>query len=492
MITLRIDVDYAYPSRAKSFLFTVINKRTNNHYLKNSKIIARMINESHKNVKAYWFFTPHTVPNKQLLRLLNVDRHEIALHVVNNPMKELKQLESLIQKDIKYFTIHGTSRILARIIWKRWKTKSPSIPKDFPAQSFYLLSSSPLDRICYYAQTTEQAVRIAETCISNGKVLEIHPIWLFQKGKLNHRGPFYETLRRILKVDERMETITVKKKLFFSVARDTKEYVKDVVPTDNFIGKLKEKRVDLFTFIERKWCNTISNPPSFWLKSEDNVALLRVKTYDDWWRKIGKKTRIMVRKGEKNGLKAMIAKPDEKLAEGIWKIFTETPIRQDRAFPHYRLSLQKVKNSVLSAEDCIFVGAFFQNDLVGFLQLIKGEKTAIISQILSFKKHSDKAVNNALIAKAVEICVAKELEWLMYGRIGNHPSLDRFKHNNFFSKFPIIRYYIPITKKGQIAARMGLHRDAKDLLPKYIKYPIIPLYNWINRNKMRIDMWLSS
>ena len=450
-----------------------------------------MINESLREVKAYWFFTRQTVPDRQLLSLLNLDRHEIALHVVNNPREELKQLESSVQKNIKHYTVHGTSRLLARIIWKRWKTKSPLIPKDFPAQSFHLLSSSPLDRICYYAQSTEQAVKIADGCIKNGKVLEIHPIWLLQKGKLNHRGPFYETLRRILKVDERMKTIAVRKKLFFKVARDTKEYAEDAIPTDNFIEKLGERGVDIFTFIERKWCNSISNPPRFWLKAEDNIALLRVKTYEEWWKKVGKKTRNMVRKGEKSGIKTLIVEPNEKLAEGIWKIYNETPIRQDRAFPHYGVSLQQVKSDVLSAENCTFIGAFLQNELAGFIQLVNGDTTALISQILSLKKHSDKAVNNALISKAVEVCVAKKFEWLMYGRMGNHPSLDKFKQNNYFSKFPITRYYVPITKKGQIAGKMGLHRDAKDVLPQQMKYPIIPLYNWINRNKMRIKMCLS-
>ena len=38
----------------------------------------------------------------------------------------------------------------------------------------------------------------------------------------------------------------------------------------------------------------------------------------------------------------------------------------------------------------------------------------------------------------------------MYGRIGNHPSLDSFKDNNGFVKYPITRYYIPLTGKGRI------------------------------------------
>jgi len=487
MMKLRIDVDYPYPSRAKSFLSIILGVKIGNNYLKNSKIIAKMINESPVEVKAYWFFTHKTFPDNELLQLLNENKHEISLHVVNDPNRELEQLEKTAKRKIRYYTIHGTARFFARIMWRRWKTKAPSIPKDFPLQSFHQLPTSAVDRLCYRF-STEHVVKLTEADIKKGILIEIHPVWLFQRGKINSRGPFYETLRRLLGVDKELETLALRKKLFFKVASDTREYMRDIIPTDNFIEKLGERGIDVFTFIERKWCNTSSNPPHSWLGTADNVALLNVTTFDEWWKNIGKKTRNMVRKGEKSGIKTEIVEPNEKLAEGIWKIYNETPIRQDRAFPHYGVSLQQVKSSVLSAENCTFIGAFLQEELVGFIQLVHGDKIAIISQILSLQKHSDKAVNNALIAKAVEVCVAKQVEWLMYGRIGNHPSLDKFKQSNGFASFPLTRYYIPITKKGRIAVNMRLHREMKDALPKPMKYLLIPLYNWVSRNKTRIKL----
>ena len=90
------------------------------------------------------------------------------------------------------------------------------------------------------------------------------------------------------------------------------------------------------------------------------------------------------------------------------------------------------------------------------------------------QKHWDKSVNNALLAKAVEFCASKGERWLMYGRIGNHPSLDKFKDNNGFVKYPITRYYVPITSKGKLAIKLGLHRELKDALPDSIKYPLLP------------------
>ncbi len=485
MIRIRIDVDYAYPSRAKSFLYTALNMKTSKDYLKNAKIIARMINMSPKETKAYWFFTPKTIPDRELLDMLDIKRHEVCLHVATRPYEEMQLLEKATGRKLRYYTIHGTGRLLSRVIWKRWKTKTPAIPENFPLESFHQFPTFGLDWFCH-SNTRAKAVQIAIEQISEGKVLHIHPEWLFQRGTINHRGPFYEAFRRILTVDEETKTIAVRKKLFFKVASDTQEYIKDVIPQDDFIGKLAERGVDIFTFVERKWCTTISNPPHFWVKTEDNIALLQLDSYEEWWKNVGKKTRNMVRKAEKSGVKTEVAEQSEKLAEGIWKIYNETPIRQERAFPHYGMPMQTVKRSMLSTKDYTFIGSFFEGELAGFIQLVDGDKTAVISQILSLQKHFDKAVNNALIAKALELCTNKKITWVMYGRMGNHPSLDKFKQSNGFSKFPINRYYVPITRKGRIAVRMGLHREAKDSLPEPLKSALIPVYNWISRNKTRI------
>ncbi len=488
LIKLRVDVDYPYPSRVRSFIYTSLGMRIGKDYLKNSKIVAKMINESTKEVKAYWFFTKKTIPDEELLELLSNSKHEIALHIVNDPYEELKLLRDTTGRRINYYTIHGTDRLLARIMWKRWRTKAPLIPSGFPLQYFYKFPTLRLDLLCY-VYSTEQAVEIAKDYISKGYILFVHPIWLFQRGKINHRGPFYEALRRILDVDKELENLTLRKKIFFTIASDGKEYEKDIVPTKKLIENLRKRGADIFTFIERKWCSTIPNPQKCWLKANDNIALLQITSYEDWWNKIGKKTRNMVRKAEKSGIQTKMTEPNEKLAEGIWKIYNETPIRQERAFPHYGTPLNAVREGVLSSQNCTFIGAYFQDELAGFIQLVHGDNVTLISQILSLQKHWDKAVNNALIAKAIEVCADKRIRWLMYGRMGNHPTLDAFKQNNGFTQSSLTRYYIPLTNKGKIAAKLGLHREVKDALPTSIKYPLIPIYNWISRNKMKIELY---
>lgn len=201
MIRIRIDVDYPYTSRIRSFVYTAFGLRTSKGYLKNPKIIARMINESRKEVKAYWFFTPKTISDQELLRLIDNPKHEVALHVVDNPYTELRNLEQKTGKKARFYTIHGTARLLARIMWKRFKSEAPKIPDDFPLQSFHQFPTSGIDSLCYL-HPIEKVKKMVEESIRKGDVIYFHPIWLFQSGKMNHRGPFYEVLKWILDVDK--------------------------------------------------------------------------------------------------------------------------------------------------------------------------------------------------------------------------------------------------------------------------------------------------
>jgi hypothetical protein len=489
LITLRIDVDYPFPSRIRSFLYTALGMGTSNQYMKNSQIVARMINESPHKIKAYWFFTPKTIPDKELLALLDNEKHEIALHIVNDPRGELKNLEDLTGKRIAYYTIHGTARLFARVMWKRWKGWTPRIPEKFPLKSFHQFPTIGLDSLCY-STSLDQALKTAEDHIRKGDVVYFHPIWLFQRGKLNHRGPFYEAFKRILAVDSQLESLSIRKKFWLRIARDQREYERSIVPTAGFLRKLGERGTDMFTFLERNWCGKIQNPPKSWVIADDNIALLHLRGYDEWWKSISKKTRNMIRKAEKSGISTDVAEPDRGLAEGMWKIYNETPIRQERGFPHYGVSFHQVITGLHSAQNCTYIGAYFQDELAGFIQLVSGDNITIISQILSLQKHWDKAVNNALLAKTIGVCASRGVKWIMYGRIGNHPSLDNFKQNNGFSQFRLTRYYIPITRKGKLAIKLGLHKEVKDTLPQSMKYFSIPIYNWLSRNRMRIRLYL--
>jgi len=495
MIKIRLDVDYAYPSRLQSFLFTTLNTKTSKNYLKNSKILAKMFNESPKELMAYWFFTPQTTPDAELLALLRPNNNEVALHVATQPYQELERLEKATKRKVKYYTVHGTARLLARIMWRRklWEARAP-IPLDFPLKSFYDYPTLGLDRVCY-DHNTEQALKIAEESVAKGEVLHVHPEWLFQRGTLNHRGPYYEVFKSLLQVDEDLDDIFVRKKSFAKIAYRPEqfEYVRNGAPSEQLLKKLSERGADIYTFIERKWCCPLSNPPKAWLKTEDNVAILKVTPYEEWLSSVGKKTRNMIRKAEKSGVKTESAQPDEKLAEGIWKIYNETPIRQGRAFSHYGARLEDLKLQVSHyGKTDTYISSTLDGQLVGFVQLTHGDQVTVMTQILSLQKHWDKAVNNALVAKAVEVCAGRGEKWLMYGRMGNHPSLDNFKESNNFQKLTLNRYYVPLTQKGATAMKLGLHRELKNALPPQLKNAFLPVFNWVSRTRIKARLRLKS
>jgi len=488
MIKIRIDVDYPYVSRVKSFLYVVLRIKSTkgSGYLKNSRIIAQMINESSELVRVYWFFTPYTIPDRGLLSLLNSDKHEVALHVANRPVEEWKTLEAKTNRKVQYYTIHGTQRIFAQILWgRKFKQTQAIIPKEFPLQSLHDFSTLSFDMLRYQLGY-DQTVKETEQWIEKGFVLSMHPEWLFSATQKTKRGPFYDALRAMLKVDQDIETLSTRKTATIKIGRDYREYYKNIQLTDGLVSKLKLRDMDIFTFIERKWCCSIIKPAGEWIETKDNIALLEIKDYSTWWNSIGKKTRNMVRKAEKDNIKVSIVSPSDKLAEGIWKIYNETPIRQGRAFPHYGESQETVAANMYAEKNSTYIGAYIGEELAGFIQILHGDNIAILSNILSMQIHWDKSVNNALIAKAVEVCAEQNEHWLMYGRMGNHPSLDRFKENNGFVKFPITRYYIPLTAKGKLATKLGLHQELKDSLPDAIKYPLLPAVNWISRTKIKI------
>jgi hypothetical protein len=173
-------------------------------------------------VKASWFFTTGTIPDKEMLGLMEGEKHEIALHIVNNPEEELTRLERATGRRITYYTIHGTARILARMMWRRWNRGVPRIPFDFPLKSFHQFHSIGLDRLCFSCKTISQVHRIVKVHVREGYAALFHPIWLFQRGKLNHREPFYRNLRRMLDVDKELRSLSVRRKIFFAIARALK------------------------------------------------------------------------------------------------------------------------------------------------------------------------------------------------------------------------------------------------------------------------------
>src|SRR5207249_9324012 len=127
---------------------------------------------------------------------------------------------------------------------------------------------------------------------------------------------------------------------------------------------------------------------------------------------------------------------------------------------HYQKDFQTVKaeNSTY-ADRNIFIGAYYENELIGYVRMTSAGSIAHIVNILSKQRHYDKRPANALLAKAVEICEQRGFRCLVYcNYVYTDPnsSLTEFKRRNRFEPLLLPRYYIPLTIKGRIALKLQL------------------------------------
>ena len=210
-------------------------------YLRNARAIAKMINESPKNVKAYWFFTPYTIPDKKLLDLLNPERHEVALHIATDPYREWKILENETDRTVQYYTIHGTSRIFTQLLWgRKLGEKQVKVPADFPLKSFHEFTTFSLDRICFQLGF-DGGVREANAWIKQDFVLSMHPEWLFKKGKRSQRGPFYVVHQENLDTYQEMKTLKITSN-HRKIGRDVNDYGERCFSDVRSVEKVIEKK----------------------------------------------------------------------------------------------------------------------------------------------------------------------------------------------------------------------------------------------------------
>jgi hypothetical protein len=231
------------------------------------------------------------------------------------------------------------------------------------------------------------------------------------------------------------------------------------------------RRVDLFTFLQRL---PDTSPRYRYPMEWDNVAAVEVKSFDQWWNEqLGFKARNKAKQAEKKGVVLCEIPFSEPLVQGIWEIYNESPIRQGRKFFNYGKTLDTVRREAGTFLDCsIFIGAFFQDKLIGFTKLTMDETgtQAGLMHIISMLQHRDKASTNALVAHAVRACSQRGIRYLVYSHFayGNktHDTLSDFKERNGFRRIDLPRYYIPLNPVGHVARHLGLHLSLHHHLPE--------------------------
>jgi hypothetical protein len=203
----------------------------------------------------------------------------------------------------------------------------------------------------------------------------------------------------------------------------------------------------------------------------DNVAALPVTTYDAWINKqVGSDLRKSVRKAEKRGVTVREVEFNDELVAGVTEIYNESAVRQGKAFWHYGKDFNTVKHELATFLDrSIFLGAYFDSELVGFMKMVQVDRLGCSQHIISKKSHHEKRPTNALIAQAVRVCEERAFTHLTYGKYtyssGPGNSLTDFKFHNGFEKVLVPRYYVPLTKLGKLIMKIGLHHGIKHALP---------------------------
>lgn len=244
----------------------------------------------------------------------------------------------------------------------------------------------------------------------------------------------------------------------------------DVRDPELVVRRLRESRdlrADVFTFCQRL---PESERKHDYLTEWESMAVLPITSYDHWWDKqLRRNARNKVRKSQKAGVEVREAVFDDAFVRGMSEIFNEAPIRQGRRFWHYGKDPETVRRQFsrfLFREDLI--GAYYEEKLIGFAMLGNAGRYGDLVQIVSKIEHRDKATNNALLAKAVELCAKRSFPYLVYA-FWNVSSLADFKRDSGFEEVKLPRYFVPLNRKGELAIKLGLHRGWKAAVPSPVK-----------------------
>lgn len=251
-----------------------------------------------------------------------------------------------------------------------------------------------------------------------------------------------------------------------TVARLKDEWYDDLGDPELVISSLKQcaSVPDLLTFWQRL-PDTVPIYPYYY--ETEILSAIPLKDFEHWWEKqIGSDTRKKARRPEKRGVEIRVVPLDDAFVSGVMGVFNETPVRRGKPFWHYGKDFDTIKQGLSRDLDrSKFIGAYDGGNLVGFVKLVCAEgRFANPGLIVSKLEARKKYVNNALIAKSVELCCQNRIPFLTYTK-WRRGSQAEFLVRHGFQKVTVPRYWIPLTPKGKIAIKLGLYRDIRSYIP---------------------------
>lgn len=266
------------------------------------------------------------------------------------------------------------------------------------------------------------------------------------------------------------------------------EYYIQLEDASTFVQELRKSRVraDLLTFLQ-----DLNDPiPKYSFHHEaEKLAVLPITSYDEWFkRQLYNKPRNMIRKALKCGIEVRLEEFSESLLHGIKAIYDESPVRQGRRNRHYKKDLETIrKEHGTFLDSSQFIAVYFADEMIGFAKVTFSQGFGSFMNFLSKISHRDKAPNNAILAKAVEICAERKVRSLVYGVWGSGGAggLVEFKVANGFQCVDVPRYYVPLTVLGTLALRVGVHRGIVKRVPTGYIEAAANVRKWWNALRFR-------
>jgi hypothetical protein len=279
---------------------------------------------------------------------------------------------------------------------------------------------------------------------------------------------------------------------FLTVVRLRDEWYDELDDPELTIASLKTPGpvADLFTF----WQRLPDTAPAYSYHYEPEVlSAVPLKDFKHWWEKqIGSDTRKKARRPEKRGVEIRVVTLDDEFVRGVMGVFNETPVRRGKPCWHYGKDFETVKKGLSRDLDrSKFIGAYEGGNLVGFVKLNYAPgRFANPGLIFSKLQARKKYVNNALIAKSVELCCEEGIPYLTYTNWRRGTQAE-FLVRHGFEKTCLPRYWIALTNKGKLALKLGLHRGIRSYIPDKLMGTLLSLrgefYNWLYRRDGRED-----
>lgn len=265
------------------------------------------------------------------------------------------------------------------------------------------------------------------------------------------------------------------KRLRIATVRSEEMLEKELETPELYINQLKDRanqklKADIFSFAQK----IPATKPKYRYRMEwESVAAIQLVSFKRWWDALPQETRKNVRRSQRRGVAVKIREFDANLIEGIRGINNESPLRQGMRNAYYGKNFEETKK--LYGEfvgRCDFICAYLGEEFIGFLHLVHRGEVASILNLTTKTRHFDKRPANALVAKAIEVCEARQISYVTYGlyNYGNKRDspLREFKIRNGFEEILVPRFYVPLTAWGAICVKLKLHRGLIGILPSSI------------------------